>query len=197
MPQTILPITVGQMIIICIFVLIIVFVITKAKGIKGSWTPKNKLDPFIHHSMSLNIPDENEIDSEGEQICRKFMRDTVGVLFKDKNGNPEPFRKARPDFLRNPVTSGEGGKSFNLEIDCYSPKLKLGVEYNGAQHYKFIPHFHKNKEAFRNQQYRDELKRRMCNDNNVTLIEVPYTINKKDIPLFLFDKLKPLGYFNN
>ncbi len=38
-------------------------------------------------------------------------------------------------------------ENFNLEIDCYSPKLKLGVEYNGAQHYKFIPHFHKNKEA--------------------------------------------------
>ncbi len=65
----------------------------------------------------------------------------------------------------------------------------------GAQHYKFIPHFHKNKEAFRNQQYRDELKRRMCDDNNVTLIEVPYTV--KDIPTYLYNKLKPLGYLNS
>jgi Iridoviridae Uvr/REP helicase len=201
MPQTILPISVGQMIIICVFVLIIVFVITKAKGIKGSWTSKDELDPFINHSLSLRIPEEDEVnDSEGEQICRKFMRDTVGVLFKDNDGKPEPFHKARPDFLRNPVTSGNGegaGKAFNLEIDCYSSKLKLGVEYNGAQHYKFIPHFHKNKEAFRNQQYRDELKRRMCDDNNVTLIEVPYTVNKKDIPSFLYEKLKLLGYFSS
>jgi hypothetical protein len=191
-------------VIICIFVLIIVFVITKAKGIKGSWTSRDELDPFINHSLSLHIPEEDELnDSEGEQICRMFMRDTIGVLFKDKNGNPEPFHKARPDFLRNPVTSGPlnsmrgGGKSYNLEIDCYSPKLKLGVEYNGAQHYKFIPHFHKNKEAFRNQQYRDELKRRMCDDNNVTLIEVPYTVKKKNIPGFLYEQLKPLGYFNS
>jgi hypothetical protein len=199
MPQTILPITVGQMIIICIFILIIIFIITKAKGIKGSWTPKNELESFIDHSLSLNIPEENELnDSEGERICRKFMKDTIGVLYKDKDGNPEPFHKARPNFLKNPVTSEkDGGKSFNLEIDCYSPKLKLGVEYNGAQHYKFIPHFHKNKEAFRNQQYRDELKRRMCVDNNVTLIEVPYSVDKKDIPLFLYEKLKPLGYFNS
>jgi hypothetical protein len=197
MPQTILPITVGQMIIICIFALIVLFIITKAKGIKGSWTPKSELDPFIHHSLSLNVPDEDELnDSEGEQICRKFLRDTIGEIFKDKNGNPEPFSKARPDFLRNPVTSGKNG-AFNLEIDCYSPKLKLGVEYNGAQHYKFIPHFHKNKEAFRNQQYRDELKRRMCDDNNVTLIEVPHTVKKRDIPSYLYSKLKPLGYFND
>ncbi len=52
-----------------------------------------------------------------------------------------------------------------------------------------------NKEAFRNQQYRDELKRRMCDDNNVTLIEVPYTV--KDIPTYLYNKLKPLGYLNS
>ncbi len=32
----------------------------------------------------------------------------------------------------------------------------------------------------------------MCDDNNVTLIEVPYTV--KDIPTYLYNKLKPLGY---
>ncbi len=42
MPQTILPISVGQMVLICIFILIILFVITKAKGIKGSWSKKVK-----------------------------------------------------------------------------------------------------------------------------------------------------------
>ncbi len=41
----------------------------------------------------------------------------------------------------------------------------------------------------------DELKRRMCDDNNVTLIEVPYTV--KDIPTYLYNKLKPLGYLNS
>jgi hypothetical protein len=208
MPQTILPITVNQTIFICFFVLIVIFIINKINGVKGSWTPRNEIDLFLDHSSSLLIPQSDEInDSEGERICRNFMRDTVGMLFKDKNGIPESFQKARPEFLRNPVTSdgpesgsgpGKWGRrgSYNLEIDCYSPKLKLGVEYNGIQHYKFTPHFHKNYEAFRNQQYRDELKRRMCNENNVTLIEVPYTVKNKDIPAFLFEKLKPLGYFN-
>ncbi|NQZ58906.1 MAG: carbohydrate-binding protein [Lentisphaeraceae bacterium] len=53
--------------------------------------------------------------------------------------------------MRNPVTGG----SHNLEIDCYNDELRIGVEYQGRQHYSFNPRFHKNKEAFRNQQYRD------------------------------------------
>lgn len=185
MPTTVLPITVGQMFIICIFVLVIIFIITKAKGIKGSWSEKSDIDPFrtFVFNNGEEEGDEKKQDSKGERICRKFLQDTLG----------EPFDKIRPDFLRNPITSKNYDNSHNLEIDCYSPKLKLGVEFNGAQHYKYIPHFHKNYEAFRNQQYRDELKKRMCADNNVTLIEVPYT--EKNIPRYLYDKLNALGYF--
>ncbi len=83
MPQTILHISVGQMVLICIFILIILFVITKAKGIKGSWSKKSEIDPFINHSLSFYVPEEDELkDSEGERICRKFLRETVGVLLK-------------------------------------------------------------------------------------------------------------------
>ena len=94
-----------------------------------------------------------------------------------ENAFDRSFGKARPNFLNNPVTGG----NFNLELDCYNPELKLAVEYNGVQHYKYTPHFHKNNEAFLNQKYRDELKRRMCKDNMITLIEVPYTIMVENI----------------
>lgn len=182
MPTTVLPITVGQMFIICLFVLVVIYLMTKAKGIKGSWSQRSDIAPLLTFVTTPEDPEENKQDSKGERICRKFLEDTLG----------EQFAKCRPDFLRNPVTSRDKA-AHNLEIDCYSPKLKLGVEYNGEQHYKFIPHFHKNYEAFRLQQYRDELKRRMCSDNNVTLIEVPYTV--KNIPRYLFEKLEALGYF--
>ncbi len=118
--------------------------------------------------------------SSGEKECRRVLEE----LFK------RPFPNERPDFLRNTVTGG----LYNLEIDCYNEGLKLGVEYSGVQHYKFIPFFHKNKEAFMNQKYRDELKRRICKDNNVVLIEVPYTIKVEDIKGFLIDKLRQTGY---
>ena len=92
----------------------------------------------------------------------------------------KPFYHGRPNFLRNPIT-----KNYNLELDCYNSEIGLAVEYNGEQHYKYIPFFHQNKEAFKNQLYRDELKRRMCKDAGVELIEVPYTIPVKDIESFL------------
>ena len=83
--------------------------------------------------------------------------------------------------MRNPVTGGD----FNLELDCYDPELGIAVEYNGVQHYKFIPFFHKNKEAFLNQKYRDDMKRRICKDNGILLIEVPYTVKTEDIKSFI------------
>ena len=119
-------------------------------------------------------------DSKGEIECRRFLETIFQV----------PFPKARPDFLRNPVTSQ------NLELDCFNPTLRLGVEYNGQQHYNYTSFFHRNKDAATNQKYRDELKRRMCEENGITLIEVPYTIKLNDIGPFLSLKLRQLGYLN-
>ena len=81
-----------------------------------------------------------------------------------------------------------------MEIDCFNEKLRLGCEYNGIQHYKYSTYFHKNNEAFMNQKYRDDMKRRMCKDNGITLIEVPYTIKEKDIEQYLIRELTFLGF---
>ena len=119
-------------------------------------------------------------ESKGERECRRVLQS----LFKRK------FPSSRPDFLRNPVTGG----SFNLELDCYDRLLKLAVEYNGIQHYKYTPYFHRNKEHFLNQKYRDDMKRRMCERNGVILIEVPYTIKLKDIRQYIIDACRRVGY---
>lgn len=118
--------------------------------------------------------------SSGEAECRKTLQE----LFR------KPFPNERPDFLRNTVTGG----LYNLELDCYNESLKLAVEYSGIQHYKYVPYFHKNKEAFLNQKYRDEMKRRLCKDADVVLIEVPYTVKTPDIRAFLIGKLRENGY---
>jgi len=145
-------------------------------GKKGSWSssylytsvPKPKRGP----------PQE----SKGEKECRRALQD----LFK------RPFNKARPDFLRNPVTGG----NFNLELDCFCAELGLAVEYSGIQHYKFTKYFHKNKEAFLNQKYRDDMKKRICKEYGVNLIEVPYTVKVEEIRDYLIRNLKSLGYLN-
>jgi len=121
--------------------------------------------------VNKNIPKE----SKGEIECKR-------VLEKIFN---KPFNKARPSFLNNKITGG----NYNLEIDCYNDELKLGVEYDGAQHHKYIPYFHKNKEAFYNQKYRDTLKEYMCKENGVILIRVPYTIKVENIESYLRKEL--------
>ena len=116
----------------------------------------------------------NRKDSRGEIECRRVLE----KIFK------RPFNKIRPNFLNNPVTDG----NYNLELDCYNDDLKIAVEYSGRQHYEYTPYFHKNKEAFYNQKYRDELKKRMCKDNGIILIEVPYTVKIENIEQFLVNK---------
>lgn len=118
-------------------------------------------------------------DSQGEIRCRQFLEQ----YFK------RPFPKRRPEFMVNPVT----GSQFNLELDCFNESLHLAVEYNGAQHYQFIPFFHKNREAFYNQKYRDELKRMRCRELGITLIEVPHTEDKR-LEQYLEEQLKQHGF---
>ncbi len=121
----------------------------------------------------------NGKESTLERRCRQSLQEIFG----------RPFDKARPDFLRNPVT-----KNFNLELDCFDAQLKLAVEAQGIQHYKYVPYFHKNKDAFQNQQYRDELKRRMCRDNGINLIEVPYTVKESDVKNYILRELRIRKY---
>lgn len=144
-------------------------------GKKGSWS-SSYYSSVPSSSRRKGPPKE----SKGEAECRQVLQE----LFQRN------FPKSRPDFLRNPVT----GNIYNLELDSYCPELNLAVEYNGQQHYKYVPYFHKNKEAFYNQKYRDELKRRTCRDYGVNLIEVPYTVKVGEIRGYLIKNLKSLGY---
>ena len=72
--------------------------------------------------------------------------------------------------------------------------MKLAFEYQGQQHYKYIPYFHKNKEAFQNQKYRDYMKRNMCKDNGITLIEVPYDVKHHEIENYIGKELVKFGF---
>ncbi|GHV49397.1 hypothetical protein AGMMS49579_00890 [Spirochaetia bacterium] len=176
-----MTLTINQMIFLSILFLIILFIYNKRNKKKGTWSNVNSITPYILYSKNKNFMFNENDSSEGERVCRSFLE----TIFK-----PYTFKKVRPSFLRNPVTKQP------LELDCYNSKLKLAVEYNGRQHYFYTPFYHRNYDAFRNQQYRDEYKKRLCLDNNVVLIIVPYTVKSKDIPLFLNNKLKMYGYLN-
>ena len=155
---------------------------------KGTYTPLSYYKYFkdlpFSRNKGINYPPETQkrgpIVSKSEARSRQILEGYFG----------KPFDKARPDFLRNPVT----GNSYNLELDCYNSELGLALEYNGIQHYKFTPFFHKNKESFLNQKYRDDMKRRICKENRVILIEVPYTVKYDQLDPYIKSALKKYGY---
>lgn len=149
-------------------------------GKKGTYSDyyfyPNSLTSINKKSYNNN----NNKDSKGETICRNYLEKTL----------QRRFSKARPDFLRNPVTGGD----FNLELDCYNKDLGLALEYNGIQHYKYTPYFHKNKESFLNQKYRDEMKRVKCREHGIKLIEVPYSVKNQDLESYVHNELIRFGF---
>lgn len=111
--------------------------------------------------------------SKGEKICRATIEKIYEV----------PFLNKRPHFLKNPKTG------HNLELDCYNEELKIAVEYNGLQHYKWPNYFHKNIDEFYDQIEKDEYKKIMCESEGVYLIIVPYNILHKNIPSYILGNL--------
>lgn len=177
---------------VCIIFILLGALWNTLVGKKGTYAPNKYTIHHLHQKFPKSNnnkyrpnynqdPFQGKKESKGEAECRRVLQKIFG----------RPFLSQRPDFLRNPVTGGE----FNLELDCYNPELKLAVEYNGIQHYKYVPYFHKNHEHFMNQKYRDDMKRRMCKDNGVILIEVPYTVKIPDIEQYIINACKKYNLY--
>jgi hypothetical protein len=91
-----------------------------------------------------------------ERICRALLEHITG----------QQFPKQRPPWLKF-----KGGRG--MELDGYSETLGLAFEYQGVQHYKFIRHFHGTESNFLRRRELDALKRRLCKENHVLLMEIP------------------------
>lgn len=59
-----------------------------------------------------------------------------------------------------------------LTADFFIPDLRLIIEVNGQQHYKYVKHFHGNKKGFQASKQRDNNKKTWCELNQITLIEL-------------------------
>ncbi|MDP2908464.1 MAG: hypothetical protein Q8N77_01530, partial [Nanoarchaeota archaeon] len=108
-----------------------------------------------------------------ERICRKYFE----IIFKEK------FPKARPEWLVN-------SKGKLMELDGYCKKLKLAFEYQGQQHYEPLKFFYYSKKRFNKRIKDDKSKRVLCKQNNVTLIEVPFSVKYEKMKDFIIKKCK-------
>ena len=108
---------------------------------------------------------------KSEAVSRDIIEEEMGYKFP----------KDRPEFL-------EG-----LELDGYCPELNMAFEYNGIQHYEYVPHYHRNGESeFLAQRDRDIKKYKICKDLKINLIIIPhqYTYQKpNELKVFITDEL--------
>ena len=96
------------------------------------------------------------------------------------------FKKVRPNWLKN-------DKNNNLELDMFNDDLKLAIEYNGIQHYKYIPFFHRTETNFHNRVSDDNIKIEKCKEMGIYLIIVPYNVKNENICRYIFDQVTKLN----
>jgi hypothetical protein len=98
-----------------------------------------------------------------------------------------PFPKARPNWLL-------GSKGRKMELDGYCESLGLAFEYHGQQHYQSGSFFQPDENSLRRRKRDDMRKARLCSDNSVHLITIPYTTPLPKVPELIFGIAQELGF---
>ena len=95
---------------------------------------------------------------------------TIRPKWKHELSLFQEVRKLYPDTLYQYRPEWLGRQS----LDIYIPSLKTAIEYQGIQHYLPVGFFG-GEEALSTRQELDDMKRKLCAENNVRLIEWPYS----------------------
>lgn len=111
-----------------------------------------------------------------ERICRAYFE----KIFRTR------FPPTWPKWLMN-------SRGHFMELDGYSKTLSLAFEFQGVQHYKSTRFFHQGDRTVRLQRSDDARKARLCRENGVRLILVPYTLKQGQYPEFILAACRSLG----
>lgn len=68
-----------------------------------------------------------------------------------------------------------------LRFDYYLPQYHLCIEFNGIQHYEYVEYFHKDEDTFKEQLFKDYIKRKYCQAHSFHLIELPCSLKSDEI----------------
>lgn len=142
----------------------------------------NASDPEARKKWRRLFQDEARTEFGYRKVGEGFVAETqLASLVTEILGHDVLIeRHHRPSWL-------EG-----LELDIWIPAHRLGIEYQGQQHYKAISAWG-GESALVTLQERDRRKRAMCQDHGVALLEVTYTeaLTRQHIVTRLAEHLPP------
>lgn len=177
----------------------------------GSWCPKcSRIAAGKKRRLSLDIFKEMAQERGGECLSKEYINSTIKLKWRCKEGHEwkalpnnikkghwcskcmigfnervckelfetifdDQFPKARPKWLINPMTG------HSMELDGYNEELGIAFEYNGPQHYEYIPLWDNKLNI---QKEKDILKLKNCEEMGVLLIVIPYYLSfneKRDL----------------
>ena len=115
------------------------------------------------------------------QICTKGSKseELARTTFEQLFGGE--FRKRRPRWLKN-------SRGRQMELDGYEEPLALAFEYQGRQHFEAIGIYGKGQNV-KQRAADDAMKRRLCDENGVTLIELRWDQKYTDFPKIIRSQL--------
>lgn len=119
--------------------------------------------------------------------CKRKHDEASGYVFnrprpakQNTNGEIIMFR-ALDEILKNREYINHGyyswlmsPKNSPMQLDRYYPGIKLAFEFEGKVHSEYSPYIHGTYEEFEYYNECDRIKKEICHDYGVTLIEVKY-----------------------
>lgn len=131
------------------------------------------LEHLPAYSFSLN-PRALEFAAQQARTAENAIRDELGVCAIGEGwiSETELYYQIKAAFPAEEVIQHARPAWLGLQhLDVFLPRLQIAIEFQGSQHDRPVDFFG-GEEAFRQVQKRDTNKKRKCNKNGVTLIEV-------------------------
>lgn len=152
---------------------------------------KNTLMPFLQamYLKAQNAGDKNYDWKTAKSILKGELIENGIIISKWKHEQSlfllvkktysDAIFQYRPEWLSS------------QSLDIYIPKLNVGIEYQGIQHYTDVDFFG-GKKALEHRKVLDEKKRKICQDKGVILVEWKYNFNitNKNLQTLLRDALR-------
>jgi len=126
---------------------------------------------FAKRKYSSTLLKRNQAKENENELRERFGYPKIGEKW---NSETQLFKIVQTIFSDKKVIHHYRGKELEgLEIDIWIPELKLGIEYQGEQHFRVFKHWG-GEEGFKKRAERDKKKRMLCKKLGYKLIEFKY-----------------------